>query len=209
MLVMLLISIPIYVCASEATPVAAALVMKGLNPGAALVFLLVGPGHQHRQHCHAGPIPRRPHRGDLSGLDRRRARCWPASHSTGSIGPGRSIRARPSVPRPRFIPEPVKVGDRAAADRAATREHASHAAAGGVDLAARSFRSAHRSARHQQARGAAATAAIARTLYLASGLFIVEPGEVGVRLRFGEIVSPPLEPGSALPAAVAVRGRIA
>src|SRR5262249_36822296 len=43
MLVMLAISIPIYVCASEATPVAAALVMKGLNPGAALVFLLAGP----------------------------------------------------------------------------------------------------------------------------------------------------------------------
>ena len=43
MLVMLLISIPIYVCASEATPVAAALVLKGLNPGAALVFLLAGP----------------------------------------------------------------------------------------------------------------------------------------------------------------------
>ena len=41
----------------------------------------------------------------------------------------------------------------------------------------------------------AATAAIALTLYLASGLFIVEPGEVGVRLRFGEIVSAPLEPG--------------
>src|SRR5882672_3180732 len=43
MLVMLLVGIPIYVCASEATPLAAALVMKGLNPGAALVFLLVGP----------------------------------------------------------------------------------------------------------------------------------------------------------------------
>src|SRR5262249_11420374 len=35
--------IPIYVCASEATPLAAALVIKGLNPGAALVFLLAGP----------------------------------------------------------------------------------------------------------------------------------------------------------------------
>jgi HflK protein len=43
MLVMLAIGIPIYVCASEATPLAAALVMKGLNPGAALVFLLAGP----------------------------------------------------------------------------------------------------------------------------------------------------------------------
>src|SRR4029079_157300 len=43
MLVMVLVGVPIYVCASEATPLAAALVLKGLNPGAALVFLLVGP----------------------------------------------------------------------------------------------------------------------------------------------------------------------
>ena len=32
-------------------------------------------------------------------------------------------------------------------------------------------------------------------LYLASGLFSVQPGEVGVRLRFGEIVAPDLPPG--------------
>ena len=40
---MLLIGIPIYTCASSSTPVAAAFVLKGLNPGAALVFLLAGP----------------------------------------------------------------------------------------------------------------------------------------------------------------------
>src|SRR5205085_12201182 len=43
MLAMLLISIPVYTCASSSTPLAAALVMKGLSPGAALVFLLAGP----------------------------------------------------------------------------------------------------------------------------------------------------------------------
>ncbi len=43
MLVMLAIGIPIYVCASASTPIAAALMMKGLSPGAALVFLLTGP----------------------------------------------------------------------------------------------------------------------------------------------------------------------
>ncbi len=40
---MLLVGIPLYVCASGSIPVAAALVAKGLSPGAALVFLLVGP----------------------------------------------------------------------------------------------------------------------------------------------------------------------
>ena len=43
MLAMLFISMPIYTCASSSTPLAAAMVMKGLNPGAALVFLLAGP----------------------------------------------------------------------------------------------------------------------------------------------------------------------
>ena len=43
MLVMMLIGIPIYVCASASVPVAAALILKGLSPGAALVFLITGP----------------------------------------------------------------------------------------------------------------------------------------------------------------------
>lgn len=43
MLAMLVISVPLYVCATASTPIAAALVLKGLNPGAALVFLLAGP----------------------------------------------------------------------------------------------------------------------------------------------------------------------
>jgi hypothetical protein len=43
MLVMLAIGLPLYVCATASTPLAAALILKGLNPGAALVLLLVGP----------------------------------------------------------------------------------------------------------------------------------------------------------------------
>jgi uncharacterized membrane protein YraQ (UPF0718 family) len=43
MLVMLVLGVPIYMCAASSTPVAASLMMKGLNPGAALVFLLTGP----------------------------------------------------------------------------------------------------------------------------------------------------------------------
>ena len=43
MLLMLFIGVPLYVCASASTPVAAALMAKGLEPGAALVLLLAGP----------------------------------------------------------------------------------------------------------------------------------------------------------------------
>ncbi len=42
-LVMMLVGIPVYVCATASTPVAAALIAKGISPGAALVFLMTGP----------------------------------------------------------------------------------------------------------------------------------------------------------------------
>lgn len=40
---LLFIGIPFYICASASTPIAAALVLKGLSPGAAMLFLLSGP----------------------------------------------------------------------------------------------------------------------------------------------------------------------
>lgn len=40
---MTLVAMPIYVCASGATPIAALLIAKGVTPGAALAFLLAGP----------------------------------------------------------------------------------------------------------------------------------------------------------------------
>ena len=43
MVLMLVLSIPLYTCASCSTPMAAALALKGLSPGAVLVFLLAGP----------------------------------------------------------------------------------------------------------------------------------------------------------------------
>ncbi|MEN8149871.1 MAG: SO_0444 family Cu/Zn efflux transporter [Planctomycetota bacterium] len=42
-LIMAVVATPMYVCAAAATPLAAVLIAKGLDPGAALVFLLVGP----------------------------------------------------------------------------------------------------------------------------------------------------------------------
>ncbi len=43
MLLMVVAGIPIYVCATASVPIAAALVAKGIAPGAALVFLMTGP----------------------------------------------------------------------------------------------------------------------------------------------------------------------
>ncbi len=43
MLVVIVIALPMYVCATGSIPIAAALMLKGLTPGAALVFLMAGP----------------------------------------------------------------------------------------------------------------------------------------------------------------------
>lgn len=43
MLIVLAAAIPLYVCATGSIPIAAVLMMKGLSPGAALVFLMAGP----------------------------------------------------------------------------------------------------------------------------------------------------------------------
>lgn len=43
MLLMLIVGLPLYICATASTPLAAALLAAGMSPGAILVFLLVGP----------------------------------------------------------------------------------------------------------------------------------------------------------------------
>jgi len=43
MLAMLIVGIPLYVCATGSIPIAASLMIKGLSPGASLVFLMAGP----------------------------------------------------------------------------------------------------------------------------------------------------------------------
>ena len=43
MLIILVASIPLYVCATGSVPIAAVLLLKGISPGAALVFLMAGP----------------------------------------------------------------------------------------------------------------------------------------------------------------------
>lgn len=41
--IVLVASVPLYVCATSSVPIAAALLLKGISPGAALVFLMAGP----------------------------------------------------------------------------------------------------------------------------------------------------------------------
>ncbi|MBU1767624.1 MAG: SO_0444 family Cu/Zn efflux transporter [Candidatus Omnitrophica bacterium] len=41
--IMLLVGIPMYVCATGSIPIAASLILKGMSPGAGLIFLFAGP----------------------------------------------------------------------------------------------------------------------------------------------------------------------
>ena len=43
MLMMIVISIPMYICATASTPIAAGLILAGISPGTALVFMMAGP----------------------------------------------------------------------------------------------------------------------------------------------------------------------
>jgi len=43
MLIMMVLGIPVYVCATASVPLAAIMIAKGISPGAVLVFLMTGP----------------------------------------------------------------------------------------------------------------------------------------------------------------------
>ncbi|WP_371188826.1 SO_0444 family Cu/Zn efflux transporter [Thalassotalea maritima] len=43
MLVMIAIAIPMYICATASTPIAAGFILSGISPGTALVFMMAGP----------------------------------------------------------------------------------------------------------------------------------------------------------------------
>jgi len=42
-ILMLVVSLPLYICATGSIPIAASLILKGISPGTALIFLIAGP----------------------------------------------------------------------------------------------------------------------------------------------------------------------
>ena len=193
MLAMLLIGIPIYTCASASTPIAAALVLKGLNPGAALVFLLSGPA------TNVGTIVVL-----LKFLGRRVVAIYLVSIAVVSVLAGYALNwiysrweVNPAATFGKaggFVPEPVKIAAAVVLTgllisslwRTPVPEEwgrLSDRLAGliGFRLTARRL-------------GVPAAAALV-VLYLGSGFFAVSPGQVAVTTRFGRIVAPELGPG--------------
>ena len=193
MLVMLVLSIPLYTCASSSTPMAAALALKGLSPGAALVFLLAGPA------TNIGSLVVL-----LKVLGGRAVAIYLAAVAAMTLIAGFVLntlyRAWAIDPRATFgsagdfIPGPVKVAGavvlaglllysmwrtRVPDEWVWLRDRV--AAATGLFITSR--------------RVAWAAAAVVVLLWLGSGFFIVSPGEIGVKLRFGRVVTSDLQPG--------------
>ena len=193
MVLMLVLSIPLYTCASCSMPMAAALALKGLSPGAVLVFLLAGPA------TNIGSLVVL-----LKVLGRHAVAAYLVAVVIMTLAAGFALNAIYHAwgldPRATFgtaagfVPDLVKE-------------------AGAVLLTGLLILSMCRTDvpnewvwlrdRAAQLTGIAVTprglgfaaAAGAAVLWLGSGLFTVGPGEVGMRLRFGRILASDLEPG--------------
>lgn len=193
MVLMLVLSIPLYTCASCSTPMAAALALKGLSPGAVLVFLLAGPA------TNIGSLVVL-----LKVLGRYAVAAYLVAVSIMTLAAGFALNAIYHAwgldPRltfgtaAGFVPDLVKE-------------------AGAVLLTGLVVLSMFRTHvpnewiwlrdRAAQLTGIAVTprglgiaaAAGAAVLWLGSGFFTVGPGEIGIRLRFGRILASDLEPG--------------
>ncbi|HEY4910873.1 MAG TPA: SO_0444 family Cu/Zn efflux transporter [Methylomirabilota bacterium] len=193
MLLMFALGIPIYTCASASTPIAAALVLKGISPGAALVFLLSGPA------TNLGALVVL-----VKIMGRRVMAIYLSIILVMSVLAGYALdwvyhrwQVNPAATFGKaieLVPDSVNVAAalvmigllawsvwRVPLPEEWIRVHDWFAALTGVRLTAARLR--------------AATGIAVAALYLGSGLFTVHPGEVAIRTRFGRIVDSHLGPG--------------
>jgi HflK protein len=193
MLLMLVLSVPLYTCASSSTPIAAALALKGLSPGAALVFLLAGPA------TNVGSLVVL-----LKVLGWRAVAVYLAAVATMTLAAGFALNA---------LYHAWGLDPRATFGTAGEFVPGSVKAAGAALLAVLLVMSMWRTRVPDEwlwirdriasatgffvtSRGLALGAAIvALLLWLGSGFFTVGPGEVGVKLRFGQVIASDLQPG--------------
>lgn len=190
MLAMLVIGIPMYVCASSSTPIAVGLIAGGLSPGAALVFLLAGPATNTASLVVL-----------LKHLGRAVVAVYLCSIAVISVLMGLwldLLMTSPAAGRPAVsLPVPdaswgvVKTGSSIVfvilTVLSLRRTH-------GVDSVAKGL--ARWTGLRVSPKGLAlAASGVALLLYAASGCFTVRPGERSVVTRFGRIVRSNLGPG--------------
>ena len=193
MLLMLVLSIPLYTCASSSTPIAAALALKGLSPGAALVFLIAGPA------TNIGSLVVL-----LKVLGARAVAVYLAAVAAMTLAAGFALN---------WLYHAWGLDPRATFGAAGEFVPASVKTAGALVFVGLLLHSMWRTrvpdewvwVRNRIASGtgifvtsrgvAAAAAIVAVMLWVGGGFFTVGPGEVGVKLRFGRVIASDLPPG--------------
>ncbi len=201
MLAMVVAGVPLYLCASASTPVAAALIAKGLSPGAALVFLLVGPATNAATIAVVGQL-----------LGPWRLRIYLTSIIGVSLAAGLLLDA--------FAADSIRVAylsGTASADSGVwvlikltsalafvallvLSFHRTRFRDGRKDLGDQLRRVGH-TLRNLRAKDLlrppvlGAAIALLVLLWLPTAVLIVEPGQRGIVLRFGRAVATELEPG--------------
>jgi HflK protein len=204
MLLMLVIGVPLYICAESSTPIAAALIAQGMNPGAALVLLLAGPA------TNIGSV------GALHRvLGRRTIIIYLVTIAVVSLLMGWLLHlltsgiASPLAVRPidePLLPQWLKIAGAVAflglGVFTARRKRYWPRILGWLD-ARLPVPVTNRSV-------LIAAIVILVMLYVCSGFFAVQPGEVGIVKRFGAITRSNLEPGLhyALPYPIDVADRV-
>jgi HflK protein len=193
MLLMLMLSVVLYTCASSSTPMAAALALKGLSPGAVLVFLLAGPA------TNIGSLVVL-----LKTLGRRAVAVYLAAVALAALAAGFALNAIYQAwgldPRATFgaaagfLPDYLKeAGALLFLGLLVTSLYRTRVPEEWLFLRQRI---ALLTGIFVTPRGLAfVAAALAVLIYVGSGVFTVSPSEVGIRLRFGRIVASELEPG--------------
>ena len=201
MLVVMAAGVPLYLCASASTPVAAALVAKGLSPGAALVFLLVGPATNAATIAVVGRL-----------LGRRQLRIYLGSIVGVSLVAGLLLDTLAGD-----LVRSAVLGAREARDPGLLAGLKVVAAIGFAGLLGWSaertrFREGRSEAMEQARRLGAAvrgfegknllrpvvlavTLALVAVLWLPGGVLVVDAGHSGVVQRFGRVVADELPPG--------------
>jgi HflK protein len=193
MLLMLVIGIPLYICATASTPIAAALILKGLSPGAALVFLLVGPatniGSLGVLTKEFGKRAVAIYLGSIALVSLILGGFVNLIYALGGVNPVHTMGKASEV-----IPEPIKLAALAGflylAYVSLRRQSPPTEFAAVNDLIERLF-----GFRFSLKLSVKIVAALLVVAFLSTMLFVVQPGEVGMVERFGKVVTSELPPG--------------
>ena len=189
MFLMLVVGVPLYICAEGSTPIAAALLLQGVNPGAALVLLLVGPA------TNIGAV------GILwRDLGRRTVIVYLITIAVVAVVMGALLNlliAKIGLP-----PIGREAGEPLVPGLVKTLGAAAFLLLGLVSLRRRRYWSrliawldTKLPVRFTHRRAVGLVIIIAVLAYVGSGFFTVQPGEIGIVKRFGAITRSDLKPG--------------